>query len=422
MLFLYKFLSVFLYPIITIVIILRKFLKKEDPVRFKEKIFYNSFSPRKNKLDKLIWFHAASIGEMLSIIPIIEEWSKKNNQLKFLITTVTLSSGKLFEKKFFEQKNILHRYFPIDCHFIVKKFLKSWRPSMVIFVDSEIWPNFLTEIKLKKIPLVLLNGRITEKSFKKWLYLKNFAKKIFSNFDLCLSSSLKSSSYLEKLGVNNIKFFGNLKFSVYQKKTLLDNQNSTYLKNSNTWLAASTHEGEEEICIKTHFEIKKKYNNVITIIAPRHINRVEDIGNLASRYNLKTQILKPLQMIDRNKELIIVDSFGELSGYYQCCKSVFMGKSILQKLKSTSGQNPIEAAKLGCRIYSGPFVNNFKEIYKYLEELNISKKVENYKELSQDVIKDLNEVKKEDIKKINVIQEFGEEIKNKTVKELNNFL
>ena len=221
MLFLYKFLSVFLYPIITIVIILRKFLKKEDPVRFKEKIFYNSFSPRKNKLDKLIWFHAASIGEMLSIIPIIEEWSKKNNQLKFLITTVTLSSGKLFEKKFFKQKNILHRYFPIDCHFIVKKFLKSWRPSMVIFVDSEIWPNFLTEIKLKKIPLVLLNGRITEKSFKKWLYLKNFAKKIFSNFDLCLSSSLKSSSYLEKLGVNNIKFFGNLKFSVYQKKNFI---------------------------------------------------------------------------------------------------------------------------------------------------------------------------------------------------------
>ena len=212
MILIYRFIINAFFPLIVIIIFFRTWYKKEDKKRFKEKIFSTSLNVVKNYKKKLIWFHVASIGELKSIVPLIKKLNK-NNKYAFLITTVTLSSAQLIANNLFNQKNITHRFFPIDKLGLVKKFLNSWSPNLIIFVDSEIWPNFLLEIKKRKIPLILLNGRITKKTFLRWSKIPETAKKIFASFDLCLPSSPESKYYLEKFKVKNIKYFGNLKFT-----------------------------------------------------------------------------------------------------------------------------------------------------------------------------------------------------------------
>ena len=158
MLFIYRLLTFILFPIFIILMFLRSFFKKEDRKRFKEKIFTSSFSCDRDFNKKLYWFHAASIGELNSIIPLIKKLNNKN--IEFLITTVTLSSSLIVKKKLYKYKNIKHRFFPLDAKHLVKSFLKSWNPNLICFIDSEIWPNFISEINKRKIPLALINGRI----------------------------------------------------------------------------------------------------------------------------------------------------------------------------------------------------------------------------------------------------------------------
>ena len=167
---------------------------------------------------------------------------------------------------------------PLDVNHLIKKFLENWKPKFVGFVDSEIWPNFIYEIKKRKIPLVLVNGRITNKTLKRWLLLKKFAEKIFSSFDICLACSKESFNNLKQLKANNIKYFGNLKyFSNEKKEIILSNSIIQDLDKRSVWCAVSTHPGEEQFLIGVHNEIKKNYPNILTIIIPRHINRVKSI-------------------------------------------------------------------------------------------------------------------------------------------------
>ena len=191
-----------------IIILVRLLKKKEDPIRFKEKF---GFYIKKKINGKLIWFHGASVGEILSIIPLIEKLEKNKRIKQILLTSNTLSSSKILSN--LRLKKTIHQFFPIDTNFHTKKFLNYWKPSVAIFIDSEIWPNMITNIKEKPIPLMLINGRITDKSFKKWKIFSSNARKFFQKFDLCLSSSLKSKRYLKLLGVKKIKFIGNLKFT-----------------------------------------------------------------------------------------------------------------------------------------------------------------------------------------------------------------
>ena len=201
MILIYRQLINILFPIIIVLIFLRVWFKKEDKDRYKEKLFISSFNITRNKNKKLIWFHAASIGEVKSIIPLIKKLNT-NNKFEFLITSVTSSSSKLIAEQISHEKNIIHRFFPIDKQSIVIKFLESWSPDLIFVVDSEIWPNFLLKLK-KNIPLILLNGRIT-KTFLRWKLIPKIANKIFQTFDLCLASSNKSKNYLEKLNAKNL--------------------------------------------------------------------------------------------------------------------------------------------------------------------------------------------------------------------------
>ncbi len=208
MFFFYRVLANLIFLFSPLIILIRLIKRKEHPIRFKEKF---SIRTKKRVIGKLIWFHGASVGEILSVIPLIEKLEKEKNIKQILVTSNTLSSSKVLSD--FKFKKTIHQFFPIDTNYHGNKFLNYWRPSVAIFIDSEIWPTMINNIKKRSLPLVIMNARITDKSFKKWKMFSLSAKNIFQKFDICLSSSLKSKNYLRYLGAKNIKYIGNLKFS-----------------------------------------------------------------------------------------------------------------------------------------------------------------------------------------------------------------
>ena len=420
MLLIYRYLINIFFPLIIIITFFRTWFNKEDKNRFKEKLFSSSFNI-KNHNKKLIWFHAASIGELKSIMSLIKRLNEKN-QFEFLITTVTLSSSYLISKELLNEKNITHRFFPIDKLSLVKKFLDNWSPDLIIFVDSEIWPNFILEIKKKNIPLILLNARITRKTFLKWNLITKVAEKVFQSFELCLPASNESKKYLEKFKVKNIKYFGNLKLASENKIHILNNVNKEILNISKFWCAVSTHKEEDIFCLKTHLKIKAIHKDIITIIIPRHIDRVQNIKASCKQLNLNCQILSGDELIKNGKEIIIINSYGMTSNYLELCKSVFIGKSMMEKLKNVGGQNPIEAAKLKCKIYHGPYVYNFQEIYDLFNKHKISEKIHNEDELANKISMDLSQSSEITNEKIEIINNLGKKILNDTCNELDKII
>ena len=213
MLIFYRLLTGLILILSPIILVIRLIKKKEDPKRFKEKFCF--FSEKKNK-GKLIWFHGASVGELQSIVPLVEQLDKNKKINQILITSNTLSSSKIISK--FKFKKVIHQFFPIDANFLSKKFLNYWKPSIAFFIDSEIWPNMLLNLKNEEVPIILLNGRITKKTFRKWLIFSDFANTLFRKFDLCLSSNIESKKFLKKLGAKKIKYIGNLNMLNQNKK------------------------------------------------------------------------------------------------------------------------------------------------------------------------------------------------------------
>ncbi len=418
---LYGFLLNIFFPFIVILIYFRKIIGKEDSKRFKEKIFIEK-KIKKNKKNNLIWFHAASIGEVLSIIPLIKKIQKKKSKVEFLVTTTTLSSSKLIAKESKNIKNLHHKFLPIDSLKLVKNFLDNWKPKLAIFVDSEIWPNFLFEIKKKKVPLVLINGRITKKTFNRWLFFSTFAKKIFNTFDLCFASSAESKKSLEYLRGKKVKYFGNLKFSSNYKNLLLDKKNIKVLNNYKTWCAASIHEGEELFCLLTHIEVKKLQKNLLTIIIPRHTVKSKIIKKQSEKLNLNVQVINEGEKIKKNLDVLVVNSFGVSAKYFNYCKNIFIGKSMIPSLSSVGGQNPIEAAKLGCKIYHGKYIYNFQEVYDFLRSNQICSEVTDVNQFKNVLLRDFDDTKKINKKTIKKLNIYGNEILNKTLNELKKFL
>ncbi len=419
MLRIYRSLTLFFYPLFIIVIYLRKLLKKENSESFKGKLFPSKFLIKKDKTKNLIWFHAASIGEAQSVIPLIKKILSEVNGVEILMTTITQSSAMLIRQNFEKYENVTHRYLPLDINFLINKFLDGWKPELVLFIDSEIWPNFLLEIKKRDIPLILLNGRITKRSFLKWSKVSKLAEEIFNKFDLCLVSNFETKKYLEVFKVKNIKFLGNLKFSNSNKS--YENQEKLP-QGKKIWCAMSTHGGEDMVIIETHIKLKNNNKNLISIIIPRHINRVKEIESLCRKKNLTFQTLSNKDKINFEKEIIIINSYGKASNYLSLCKSVFIGKSLIKKLQHVGGQNPIEAAKLGCRIYHGPYVYNFQEIYDLLSKYKIAEQVADSDELSKKINFDLNNldfIKNENALKD--INEFGNNVLKTTFNEVIKF-
>ena len=417
----YKFFTYLFYPFASIYLYIRKLKNKESSVSCEEK-FAKISIPRDNGF--LIWFHVASVGEAMSILPLIEGCIEEEKIDKILLTSITLSSGKILRKRYGQNKKVIHQFLPLDIPIFIKKFLDHWKPNLSIFIDSEIWPNLILETNKKKIPLLLINARITEKSFKKWKLVTNFAKKIFEKFDLCIASNKESENFLKILGAKNIKNYGNLKFS--QAKKNLNNKLDSFvidkIKDRKIWCAASTHPTEEVLCGTSHLKIKKIFNNVLTIIIPRHIDRSEKIKTELTNLNLKVTLYSKLEEFEENTDILLVDSYGESLKFYNVSKYVFVGKSLVKTLIMNSGQNPIEPARMGCKIFHGPNVSNFVEIYKYLKTLKITKEIRDSEELSLSLVE---EFKKDEDKNEEIavkIQNYGQNIFNSVIMEVKKYI
>ena len=207
MFFIYNIFLLIILLISPIIITIRIFLGKEDKIRFKEKFCFFS---KNNNINGTVWFHGASVGEILSIIPIVEKFEKDNSIKKILITSSTTSSSYILSK--YKFKKTIHQFYPYDLNIITKLFINYWKPKIAIFVDSEVWPNMYKNLYKNKIPLMILNARITKKSFKRWKYFPHFSKNIFKKVTIALPQNLETKKYLKLLGAKNIKVVGNLKY------------------------------------------------------------------------------------------------------------------------------------------------------------------------------------------------------------------
>ena len=413
MFFFYKILTNLILLFSPIIILIRLFNKKEDLKRFKEKF---CFYKKKRVKGKLIWFHGASVGEILSVIPLIEKLEQNKEISQILVTSNTLSSSKILLND--KLKKTIHQFFPIDTNYHTKVFLNYWKPSTAIFIDSEIWPNMIKNIKKESTSLILINARITDKSFRRWKKFSFISKVLFKKFDICFSSSLKTKKYLKYLGAKKIKYIGNLKFTESEKNTdILNKKLKRFFFSKKIWCASSTHNIEEKICANVHKKLKIKYKNLLTIIIPRHIHRTNQILNETKKLGLKTHLHNSKNSIDKNTDIYLVNSFGQTKSFFKICKTVFLGGSIIKH----GGQNPLEAARFGCKILHGPNIWNFDEVYKLLKSTGISFKISNQNQLADRVNKIIN--KKNKHKNLEFkIKSLGNKILNSTLNEVNFYI
>ena len=410
MFFIYEVLGLIFILFSPLIFLIRIILGKENPQRFLEKFCIYSKNPN---FKKTIWLHGASVGEILSIIPIIQELEKNKKINKILLSSSTTSSALIFSK--YKFKKTTHIYFPIDTNYLTNKFINYWNPKVAIFIDSEIWPNMFKNLEKNNIPIVLINGRITKKSFMRWMKFPSFAIKIFKKISLALPQNTETLKYLKILGVKKIKFVGNLKY-FGQSKKFLDKSTKLKFKNRLIFCAASTHYNEELFIGKLHKELKSKYKNLLTIIIPRHINRSNSIINELESVNLNTVIRSSRQKISKTTDIYIVDTYGEATKFYELSKVTFLGGSLIKH----GGQNPLEPARLGNYILHGPNIQNFKEVYRMLSKLNVSKKANNINNMKKIIDRKI-EYKQNSkiIKKLNLI---GINILKKNLTEINKFV
>ena len=409
MFFLYQIILTFLLILSPVIIFLRILKNKEDKKRFLEKF---SLPSKKRKDGKLIWFHGASVGELLSVIPIIKIYEKKKSINQILVTSSTLSSSKVFERYNF--KKTIHQFYPIDHFIFTSKFLKFWKPNVALFIESEIWPSMYINLKSRKIPLILLNARFTKRTFYRWIKIKQFFKSILENVTIVYPQNRETRNYLKKMKINNVKLIGNIKFAENNHKVndKLNKSLNFELSKKKIWVASSTHKNEEIFCAKSHLELKKKIRNLITVIIPRHVHRIEEIKKSIEKLGLNVKIHSSNKTNLRNTDIYLVDTFGETKKFHKISSTVFLGGSIINR----GGQNPLEAARYGAKILHGSNTDNFKDVYKLLKSLDVSRIVYTPNQLASSITFKKN-------KNIGIkIKKIGDKILKKTIKELDSLI
>jgi 3-deoxy-D-manno-octulosonic-acid transferase len=406
----YFFLTFIINYFLNLYLIIRIIRKKECPIRYKEKIC-QSLANRKEGF--LIWFHCSSIGELKSIFSIIDYYLN-NKKIQILVTTSTLGSNEVFKNKYEKNESIIHQYSPFDTPQIIKKFFLKWKPNIVFFAESEIWPNQILEAKNKNIPIILLNGRLSPRSFNRWKFFKNNMKEILNCFNIILCQSKESKESFDYFDTNNVEYIGNLKFVAtkeYESKNTSEKELQRLI-----FIALSTHKTEEKICARAHLFLKEKYPNLLTIIIPRHVNRVQEIKDEINKLKLNSIISNSLNAIEKNTDIMIVDTYGLTKKFLELSKFVFIGGSLINH----GGQNPIEVAYNNSIIFHGPYVYNFKEIYKLLEELKISFEIKSEADLIKILQEKLVNYKNPNIKESLI--KIGDDIFEKTIRKINKYI
>ena len=390
-----------------VIIFFRILKRKENPRRFLEKF---GFQQKKRGQGKLIWFHCSSVGEFLSVTPILEKLEKEKDIKNILLSTSTLSSSKIFNK--FKFKKTIHQFYPIDNPMIINKFLDHWKPSSVFFVESEIWPEMLRILKLRKIKIFLLNARISKKSFAKWKNLKKIGIKIFNMFDYIFPQNKQTFNYLKYFNVKNIKILGNLKFSETEKLESYKSLSKVFKKRK-IICAASTHNNEEEIISDIHLSLRKNIKNLLTVIIPRHIERSNTILQNLKEKKINYICHSENKKLRKDIEVYLVDTYGDSKAFYSISKVVFLGGSFVPR----GGQNPLEPLRYGCNIVHGKHIYNFTEIYNMLHKNKLSFKAKNFSELKK-IISNLLIKEQNNKIKVNKFKKIGKNILAKNFKEI----
>jgi 3-deoxy-D-manno-octulosonic-acid transferase len=328
---------------------------KESQLRFTERLG-NASMPRPEGL--VVWVHGASVGESLSILPLIERLRTDHPEWNVLVTTGTVTSASLMVERL--PDGAFHQFVPVDRVAYLSKFFNHWKPNLALWIESEFWPNIISLSANLNVPMVLLNGRISDKSYKNWKCFPNLIKEILSGFSLCLGQSKREAFRLSELGATNSKSVGNLKYST---PPLTANQEamkklSVLIGKRPCWLASNTHKGDEEIVGRIHKTIKDKRPEVLSIIVPRHPGRGIAIAETLKSMGLNVALRSANGALNTSTDIYIADTLGELGIFYRLAPVVYIGKSLV----SVGGQNPLEAARLHCAIVFGKRMDNFKEI------------------------------------------------------------
>jgi 3-deoxy-D-manno-octulosonic-acid transferase len=355
MLSLYRTVTTLGSPLIRLYLYRRLAKGKESRKRFAERLGTAS-RPRPHGL--VVWVHGASVGEALSLLPLIERLRADHPEWSILVTTGTVTSATLMAERLPE--GAFHQFVPVDRVSYVSKFLNHWKPDLALWTESEFWPNMISLAARTNIPMVLLNGRISRNSFRGWKRFSGLITQMLSAFSLCLGQTEIDASRLSDLGAPNAKSVGNLKFSAQPLPA--DEQAMEKLANligqRPFWLASSTHKGEEKIVGRIHKTIKDKRPELLTIIVPRHPGRGVEIAGALEAMGLTVALRSTKGELTPATDVYIADTMGELGLFYRITSIVFIGKSLVP----LGGQNPLEAARLDCAIVFGPHMENFKEI------------------------------------------------------------
>ncbi len=344
-------------------------LKNKPPIPIKEKLAEFDFSLI-NK--KIIMLHGVSVGEVVSLENLIKKIKSDFPDFGIVLTTGTLTGQELAKKKYSTLVDFI-TYFPLDIYDAVNKFLEKIKPSVILIAETELWPNFAFCAKEKNIPLYIINGRISDKSYPSYLRFKKFFKTVLSCFDGVFSQSELDNQRFISLGVENKKAFvmKNLKFEIERKKCDISLNSAS----SKVFIAASTHKGEDEIALKAFKKLKEKNNNIKMILAPRHLTRLDDVVKLVKdtgfSFGFRTKKDDFL-----NNDIIILDTLGELSKIYEIVDVAYIGGSF----NKTGGHNPLEATIYSKPTVSGPSIKNFRDIYAILEREKASFVVKNESE------------------------------------------
>lgn len=372
MLYIYRALWIILAPVVDIWFFIRLFKGKEDKKRYMERL---GFSKIARPSGQLVWFHCASVGESLSILPLIERLLAQNAQLNVLVTTGTVTSAKLMKERL--PKGAIHQYVPIDFYFSVKSFIKHWQPDLSVFVESELWPELITQAPNP----IIINGRMSPRSAKRYSKFKPLTSFIFRRLKVILAQSEDSYENFKQVCTIPIDNIGNLKFDA--EKPPVDENVLIDLKkqfvDTKIWVCSSTHAGEEIVLAALHEKTKKNIPNLCTVIVPRHPHRGKAIQAELEKQGFQTSLRSAGET---PKNIYIADTLGEMGLWYNLAHVVFMGKSLF----SGGGQNPYEPLKCGKVTLTGPSMENFKAMMHLFKEREIILQSENIADIEKDLV------------------------------------
>ena len=331
---------------------------KEDAVRISER---RGVATIARPAGPLVWIHGASVGEVLAGAALVERLRELN--VRILLTSGTVTSAAIIAQRF--AADIIHQFVPYDSPRFVARFLDHWQPSIGLFIESDLWPNLILSAAERRIPLIVANGRMSPRSFRRWRAAPVSMNALLSHFEMCLAQSEGDAARFAALGSPHVFNTGNLKFDVPAPPadTIKLGQLLAATKGRPMIVAASTHPGEEEVVLDAHRRLVGGFQNLLTIIVPRHPRRGDSIANLVTANGLRPALRSRGAMPGAETDIYVADTLGEIGLFYRAAPIVFMGGSIA----AIGGHNPIEAIKLGAATIHGPYVHNWTDIYSALD-------------------------------------------------------